>query len=185
MSEMFRVKSLNGITRDTVKEKTGRAWEQWCALLDRSGGRMMDCAEIAGWLRKQYRLPLWWSRMLASGYGAERGLRRPHQRGMLYAIDRAKTIRVPLTKVWRAWRNPALRERWLPDASFEVRRMRYRKGLYLNWPDGSRVCAVFRGKGSKTKVVVSHRTLTEFADVERMKVYWSGALQRLRALLTE
>jgi Domain of unknown function (DUF4287) len=184
MAEIFRMKWINGITSDAVRHKTGRTWEQWSLLLDRAGGRMMECREIAEWLRRRHRLPLWWSRTIASGYAVERGLRQPHQRGKGYGIDRAKTIATPLMKVWTAWRNPAIREHWLPEARFELRRMRYRKSLHLRWPDGSRVSAVFQRRLGKTKVVVSHRTLAERADVERMKIFWAAALQRLQAMLT-
>ncbi len=185
MAATFRMKWINGITSDAVKDKTGKTWEDWCWALDRAGGRMMDSPDIAEWLQHQYRLPLWWSRTIAAGYAVERGLRQPHQKGRGYAIDRAKTISAPLMKVWSAWRNPRIRERWLPEAPFELRRMRYRKSIYLRWPDGSRVSAVFLPKPGRTKVVVSHRTLAEQADVDRMKDYWAGALQRLRTLLTQ
>lgn len=51
----------NGIGDSTVKPKTGTAWNQWFAVLDKAGVRKLSHAEIAAYLSNKQKSPDWWS----------------------------------------------------------------------------------------------------------------------------
>jgi uncharacterized protein YndB with AHSA1/START domain len=98
-------------------------------------------------------------------------------------MDRSKTMAAPLAEVWAAWQNQAARDRWLPEAPFEVRKTTVNKAIHLDWPGGTRVRAAFSEKNGRTKLVVTHGKLESNADATRMHTYWSEALARLKAIV--
>ena len=91
----------------------------------------------------------------------------------------------PLAEVWTAWQGQAMRDQWLPEAPFEVRRATVNKLMHLTLPGSTRVRAAFSEKNGKTKVVVTHAKLESKADATRMHSYWSEALARLKAIVED
>jgi len=176
---------IHGVSDDAVKAKTGKKWDEWFKLLDKAGARMMDHGEIARYIGREFELTPWWAQSICVGYEQDRGIRQKRQRGTAYSMDRAKTLAAPLAEVWAAWQEKDTRERWLPDAAFEVRKTVPHKAMHLDWPGGSRVRAVFSEKNGKTKLVVTHARLEQTADATSMHVYWSDALVRLKAILED
>lgn len=61
----------------TVRERTGRGWEEWFALLDGWGAAERSRAEIIGWLGAEHRVGDWWAQCVTVGYERARGLRMP------------------------------------------------------------------------------------------------------------
>lgn len=182
MARLFG-KRLHRISDDTVKAKTGKKWNQWFKLLDKAGARMMDHREIARYVGRRFELTRWWAQTVCVGYEQDRGIRHKRQRGTTYSMDRSKTMAAPLAEVWAAWQDQAKRDRWLPEAPFEVRRATVNKVMHLNWPDGTRVSAAFFDRNGKTKLVVTHAKLESNAIATRMHTYWSEALARLKAIV--
>jgi hypothetical protein len=181
MARLFG-RRIQGVSDDAVKAKTGKKWDEWFKLLDKAGARMMDHREIARYVG-QFELTRWWARTVCVGYEQDRGIRHKHQRGTTYSMDRAKTVGAPLAEVWAAWQDQATRDRWLPEAPFEVRWTTLNKVIHLNWLGGTRVRARFSEKNGRTKMVVTHGKLESNADATRMHSYWSEALARLKAIV--
>jgi hypothetical protein len=185
MAKPFQQIRVGTLTDSAVKEKTGKAWDEWCKILDKAGARMMDHGEIAGLLQKQMGLSRWWSQMVAVGYENERGIRqdeRGEPPGKRYEVTLSKIVAAPRVEVWAAWQDRATLARWLPDAEFQVSRTVPQKVLHLDWPDETRVAVRLYERRGKTRVVVSHKKLAE-GDAESLQDYWSGALERLRVLV--
>jgi hypothetical protein len=182
MARLFG-RRIHRISDDAVKAKTGKKWDAWFKLLDKAGARMMDHREIARYVGLHFELSPWWAQTVCVGYEQERGIRRRRQRGTTYSMDRAKTMRAPLTEVWAAWQDETMRDRWLPNAPFEVRKATVNKVMHLNWPDGTRVSAAFLDRKGRTKLVVTHSKLESDAIATRMHTYWSKALARLKGIV--
>jgi Activator of Hsp90 ATPase homolog 1-like protein len=180
MGEQFRAKQFNGIHDEVLQEKTGKNWDQWFVVLDKAGARMMDHQEITAWLRDRSDMPRWWRQLVAIGYEREHGMRaEPRQK----SVRRGKNLAAPLPVVWAAWHDPAVRDRWLPGAKFEIDRSTPNQAMHLQWPDGTKVNVDFSESNGRTKIVVIHNKLSDESAVERTQAYWSEALERLKTVL--
>jgi hypothetical protein len=185
MAKPFQQMRLGTLTDDTLRANTGKTWEEWCRALDKAGARMMDHREIALTLQKQIGLSRWWSQMVAAGYATERGIRQdkraePRDKGC--EVTLTKVVGVPRAAAWAAWQDPGALARWLPDARFELLKTVPQKILHLKWPGETLVSVRFYEQRGKTRVVVSHRRLTQ-GEAQRLRGYWGAALDRLRVML--
>jgi uncharacterized protein YndB with AHSA1/START domain len=176
-----------GMSDAAVQVKTGKNWAEWCALLDEAGASRMTHKEIAAYLHDELQCSSWWSQMVTVGYERLRGLREKNQAAGGYQMSATRTIPVSMAKLYRAWTNPKIRERWLPAADFTVRKATPKKSLRLTWSDGNGSVEVqFYAKGEeKCQVNVSHTKLPNAGEVARLKEYWGKALDRLKDVLVE
>ena len=176
---------LAGVGSDAVARATGRAWDEWLKLLDGAGAKKMPHKEIAGMLARQFAVPNWWSQMVTVGYEQARGLRTVNQNARGFSATASRTVGASVGKLYDAWNDPKVRARWLLDAPIEVRRSTDGKSMRITWIAGdSSVEVGFFAKGAgKSSVQVQHGKLKSAAAVARQKAFWSGALDRLKALL--
>jgi uncharacterized protein YndB with AHSA1/START domain len=180
--EAFR---LAGVGTDAVARATGKAWDQWLAVLDKAGAVGMPHKAIASMLNDRFGVPPWWSQMVAVGYEQARGLREMYQGTDGFSANASRTLQANLDRVYGAWSDPALRALWLGNAPVEVTRSDDGKALKMKWTVGGSVVDVnFYPKGEdKSQVTVQQHKLRDRKAVERQKGFWSGALDRLKALL--
>ncbi len=61
---------LAGVGTDAVARATGKAWDQWLAILDKAGAAAMPHKAIAAMLADRYGVPPWWSQMVDGGLRA-------------------------------------------------------------------------------------------------------------------
>jgi hypothetical protein len=176
---------LAGVGSDTVTKATGKAWEEWLALLDRAGAKTLAHKDIALMLSRKFMVPDWWSQMVTVGYEQARGLREVHQHPHGFAATVSRTVGTPLAKLYDAWSDPVMRARWLLDAPVEVRKCTDGKSIRMTWTaGGSSVDVGFYRKGDdKSMVQVQHAKLGKASDVTRQKAFWEDALERLKAML--
>ena len=182
---MFRQIRVGMVTGDAVKATTGKTWDQWCRILDRAGGRMMEHKEIARVLQKQHGLTPWWSKTVAVGYRNERGIRRDEQgtpTGWSPDVTMSKIVNAPRAAVWAAWQDPGTLAQWLGEAKFHVLKTAPLKSMQLNWPGQTRVTVRFNERAGKTRVTISQSKVPA-ADADSRRDYWSGALERLKAIM--
>ena len=101
---------------EVVRRNTGRTWDEWFALLDAWGAVQRPHPEIARWLMEEHGVGGWWAQGVTVAYEQARGLRDPGQRrGGLYEANASKTVAVPVERLYEAFADPALRERWQVD----------------------------------------------------------------------
>jgi len=171
---------------EVIRANTGRVWEQWFALLDAWGGAQRPHPEIARWLVEEHGVGGWWAQGVTVAYEQARGLRDPGQRrGGLYEANASKTVAVPVERLYEAFADPALRERWLPDASFEVRTARPARSIRANWDDGStRLVISFTARGeSKSQVALVHERIPDAPTADKLKAYWRERVAALKQVL--
>jgi uncharacterized protein YndB with AHSA1/START domain len=180
--EAFR---LAGVGTDAVARATGKAWDQWLAVLDKAGAVAMPHKAIASMLADKYGVPPWWSQMVAVGYEQARGMREMYQGPAGFTANASRTLQASLDRVYGAWSDPALRALWLGNAPVKVTRSEDGKSLRMTWTVGvSTVDVNFYPKGeAKSQVKVQQRKLADRKAVEKQKGFWGGALDRLKALL--
>ena len=170
---------------DAVRAKTGKTWAEWFAILDSAGAKKLDHKGIVAILTEKHTLPPWWRQMVTVGYEQERGLRVAHQSPQGFTANASKTINVPLMTLYKAWSDKKARARWLPKPDFEVRRATPGRSMRITWVDKkSNLDVGFVAKGNgKSQVALDHGKLPDASAVERMKKFWSKALQALKEKL--
>ena len=174
-----------GIGSDAVKAATGKGWHEWFRIIDRAGGRKMDHKQIVAVVSKQMGARPWWQQMITVGYEQARGLRKVHETTSGYQISRSKTVDVPLAALFKAWKVPASRRRWLGDCDLVIRKATANKSLRITWPDGTTNVEVnfYKTKGGKSQVTVQHNKLADAKAAAKMKAYWGKQLNRLATTL--
>ena len=174
------------ISADKVRERTGRTWNQWFALLDEWEARDRSHPEIAAWLNAEHGVAGWWAQSVTVEYEKARGLRPPggDRDGTLNA-GASKTVAVAVERLYEAFAELELREQWLPGAPLRERTAQPNRGVRYDWGDGStRVIVGFQAKSAdKSTVAISHERLPDSESAEQMKAYWRERLAVLKAVL--
>lgn len=173
-------------SEQAIRANTGRGWDEWFALLDEWGGAERPHPEIVRWLVGEHGVPGWWAQGVTVGYERARGLRAPGQRrGGLFEVNASKTVAVPVDRLYEAFTDPALRERWLPGAPVEVRSAQPAKSFRANWGDGStRLVVWFTARGeSKSQAALVHERLPDAGTADKLKLFWRERMAALKQLL--
>lgn len=173
------------VADERVLEATGRGWEAWFELLDGRGAAGHSHTEIARWLREDEGVDGWYSQSITVGYERARGLRAPGQRPDGFAVGASRTVAVPVERLFEAFTDEALRERWLPGADLRVRTATAPRTARYDWEDGStRVIVGFDATGdAKSRVALSHERLPDADTAEEMKSWWRERLTELKVQL--
>ena len=170
---------------DAIRERTGRGWDEWLALLDASEASSRPHPEIARWLREEHGVGGWSAQSITVGYERARGRRAPGQRPDGWSVTASKTVAVPVERLYAAFGDDGLRERWLPGAELHVRTASPPKSARYDWEDGStRVIVGFYAKGDdKSQVALEHARLPDADTAEEMKSWWRERVGALKEML--
>jgi uncharacterized protein YndB with AHSA1/START domain len=175
-----------GTSVEGVKRATGRSREEWFSLLDAWGAGRRPYREVADWLTGEHGLSRWWAQKLVVEYEQARGLRAPGVRpDGTFEVSASKTVAVALERVFAAYVDADLRQRWLPDAEMRERASQPQRSVRFEWEDGAtRVLVTFAATGAgKSLVSVQHQRLPDATVAEQMKSYWRERLEALKAVL--
>ena len=166
-------------------EATGRGWQAWFELLDDWGAAGRSHAEIARWLREEQGVDGWYSQSITVGYERARGLRAPGERPDGFAVTASRTVAVPVERLFEAFEDEALRERWLPGAELRLRTATAPRTARFDWEDGStRVILGFDDVSeAKSRVGLSHERLPDADTADEMKAWWRERLTELKSRL--
>lgn len=174
------------IGRDAVRVGTGKTWSEWLRILDRAGASRMDHQEIARYLAKKYQgIGMWWHQMVTVGYEQARGLREKYQRPDGYGISSSRTLGAPASTLFKAWKDPRARLRWLPGEPIVINKATPNRSIRLAWGDGTtRLEVMLYPKGrDRCQMVVQHGRLKDAATARRMKAFWKQRLDQLQEIL--
>jgi hypothetical protein len=181
--------ALAGMSDEKLKAKTGCNWERWVYALDRRGADKMSHRDIAALVKQKYKVDGWWSQTVTVGYERIKGLRaRGQRRDGSYEAGKSRTYSVPVTTLFDAWSDPAVRRRWLDGQTVKVRTATAPKSMRLDWNGGGGgiIAVGFMPKGkSKSSVALAHTKLPDRETAERLKEYWSDRLTVLGEVLWE
>lgn len=169
-----------------LRRATGRGREEWFALLDEWGAAGRPFREIADWMIGEHGISHWWAQKLIVEYEQARGLRPPGVRpDGTFSVGASKTVGVEVDRLFMAFTDDELRERWLPGATMHVRESSPGRRLRCDWEDStSRVEVDFTAQGAgKSHVVVQHDRLPDAASADRQKTFWRERLTALKTLL--
>jgi hypothetical protein len=174
------------ISEERVRDRTGRTWREWFALLDEWGATERSHSEIAAWMGAEHGVSGWWAQGVTVEYEKARGLRPVGgDRDGTLNVSASKTVAVPVERLFEAFADLDVREEWLPGAPLRERTTQPSRSARYDWGDGStRVLVTFTAKGdAKSTVAVSHERLPDAETAERMRSYWRERLPVLKAVL--
>jgi hypothetical protein len=169
----------------SIRERTGRGWEEWFDLLDQWGAASRTHREIARWVAEQQGVePLAWNvQAVAGSYELARGVRAVGEKPDGFAVTASKTMAVPAERLYEAFVDESRRKRWLPDGKLVERTATKAKSARFDWGDGeTRVSVFFEAKGeAKSTVALEHARLADAQEAERMKAFWRERLTALKS----
>ena len=172
---------------ENIRRRTGRGWEEWFAILDEWGAADRPHREIARWLAEQQgAVPLAWNvQAVVAGYELSRGLREVGEKEDGFAMTASRTIAARVERLYDAFVDRSLRDRWLADGELSERTATRPKSARFDWGDGTtRVNVTFLARDDgKSTVALEHRRLPDAGEAARLKAYWRERLVALKALL--
>lgn len=185
-----------GMKDATVRDRTGKSWQEWCEVLDAAGAREWTHTAIARHVHDVHGIGKpgtkgatgsrgWWAQTVTVGYERIRGLRAIGQRRAgTWEASRSRTFAVPVAELFRWFGDSRRRGRWLPGIKVVVRKATAPRSIRITWPDGTSVEGWFQAKGAaKSSVAVQHVKLADKQDADARKVFWGERLDALSALL--
>ena len=172
---------LAGMSDEAIKTNTGCTWEKWVWALDQVNAHNWPHGEIARYVKEKYKVRDWWTQAVTVGYERIRGLRaRGQRRSGSWEASKSKTVNAGAGTVFKAFKQPKLRSKWLPGNKAVERTSVPNKSIRLTWEDGSSVEVYIVSKGrSKTQVAVQHTKLASRQAVDQMKAFWAEHLDAL------
>ncbi len=167
------------VSDEAVKKATGKAWNQWFALLDKAGAKKMNHTEIAHWLSTQHIPSGWWAQMVTVEFERAQGKRKVNENAEGFLVSVHKTVELSLNRLEKEWlallHSRALSHKHLmPLPSNTKRRMlRYKA-------DVGEVIVFFdeRGKGG-SRIMVESVKLPSKKMVELNRAFWKKVLANI------
>ena len=175
-----------GGSGEGMRRATGRDRDGWFAVLDAWGAAGRSYQEIAAWLTGEHDLSSWWAQKLIVEYEQVRGLRAAGVRpDGTFTVSASKTVAVPVGRVFAAFVDADVRERWLPAAAIRERTSQPGRSVRFDWDDGAtRVNVSVAAAGeAKSQAAVEHERLPDAQAAEEAKAYWRERLAVLKTVL--
>jgi hypothetical protein len=168
---------------DTIRERTGRGWEEWFDLLDAEGMADRQHREIARWVADQLGVvPLTWpAQAVTKSYERARiGHAVGQKDDGTFTVNVSRTVAVPAERLYAEivddparWFGDGLR----PRAATSPRTARYDRGE-------TRVALFVDAKDTaKATVTIQQTRLTDAAEADRMRMFWRERLTGLKAIV--
>ena len=172
---------------ESIRDRTGRGWEEWFDALDEWGAANRSHRDIARWVAEQLGIePLAWAAQAISySYERARGMRVVGQRTDGFTVTVSRTVAVPVEQLYEAFADESQRAQWLPDGRLHERTATKPGSARFDWGDGgSRVNLVFVAKDEKkSTAALEHVRLSGAAEAEQMKAFWRARLSGLKSRL--
>jgi len=183
-----------GISSNAVLKATGFGWDHWLSVLDAFDVKANGHKAAAEFLARQHKVGDWWCQMLVVGYEQARGLRQKHQKPDGFSVSVSRTLDASAARVFEAWSDELLRSRWLAGAWIAIRKSSAPKSLRITWNAGEGLPAapkatsvevnIYPKSDDRCQLSVQHNKLPSAADVERLRAFWTRALDSLKSLLS-
>jgi uncharacterized protein YndB with AHSA1/START domain len=199
---MSKGQMLDRISSESVREATGRGWEEWLETLDAAGAADWSHKEIVSYLEREHReeTTAWWRQSLTVGYEQARGKRALGETAEAgFEVGVRRTVDASADEVWELltvrpelWlgKGVAFRpgERYsVPGAVGEIRVVKPGDRLRLTWqPEGWAAPATMqltlsRARSGKTTITAHVEKLPDADARDAMREHLREALDRVVA----
>lgn len=201
---------IGRISSDSLREATGRGWEEWLETLDSAGAADWSHKEIVAYLGREHRgaTSAWWRQSITVGYEQARGKRAVGQTADTgFQVGVQRSVAATAAEAWELITSRP--ELWLgqgasvtfeegerydvpagtgsPGASGEMRVVKPGDRLRLTWqPEGWQEPATIQltlteTTSGKTAIGAHVEKLPDADAREAMREHWREALERIVA----
>jgi hypothetical protein len=173
------------VSDEVIRRRTGRGWEEWFDVLDAEGASERAHGENVRWLQGEQEVDGWSAQTITVSYERARGQRAVGERADGFAVTAQKTVAVPVDRLYEAFVDESLRERWLPGAELRERTATRPRSARFDWGDGeTRVVVGFESRGeAKSIAALAHERIPDAEQAERMKAFWRDRVAMLKEVL--
>ncbi|SKC66832.1 hypothetical protein [Krasilnikoviella flava] len=172
------------LSDDTIRASTGRAWDEWVALVDAGPGRDAGHTAIAAWVGEHPGVSGWWAQSVTVGYERITGLRVPGQRpDGTFSVSRSRLLDLDPAELRALLDDDGDRADLVPGL---VLAPRSRAGVKsprfrVSDADGEHGVVMFSldPAGSRLRLTVTHERLGSATGAEQWREFWSEWLAAL------
>lgn len=204
--EKNKTEKIGMVSSKSVEKHTKKNWDQWIEILNQAGAQHWNHKEIVAFLKKKYKLSMWWQQGVTSGYEIAIGRRVMGQnlKGE-YSTTVTKTFPIGAKAAWKLICSPEGLAVWLkplsdfelkPKRSFEcegeiygeVRTMKAGQRARLSWKETEwdkatvmQVMVIPRPK-NKCMVIFQHESIKDSRTKQQLHARWRQAANDLAEL---
>ncbi|MBV2167509.1 MAG: SRPBCC domain-containing protein [Bdellovibrio sp.] len=195
-----KIEKLGTVTTESVLKATGKSWNQWIDILNKVNAQTWTHKQITDFLKRKYKLSMWWQQGVSAGYEIFIGKRIPGRtlKGD-YSIIVTRTFPVDAKKLWKLisseqgmslWLQPLSKVQLRIGNSFEteggafgeIRTLRAGQRVRLTWQetDWNKSTTVqvwiLPRKGDKSVLVFQHEKLVDGRLRAPLRAHWEEAI---------
>ncbi|HSJ33891.1 MAG TPA: hypothetical protein VLB85_02445 [Acidimicrobiia bacterium] len=168
------------VADDTVREETGRTWNEWCDLLEASPVAGADHGAIASYLADEVGVDGWWAQTVTLGFERITGRRLPHQRpDGTFTLSKSKTLDLDPEELKALLLDEDAHADLFPGLDTEIRSRPRSRNPRIALGGGSALFSIDPAGEGRVRLTVSHERLADPEDVERWRYYWGEWLDAL------
>lgn len=170
------------VTDAAVLDATGRTWDQWCELIDRSPDAAEGHAAVARALETDHGLDGWWAQTVTVGWERITGRRLPGQMADgTFTANKSRTLKLDAGVVRELLLDDAARADLFGGTAPELRSRRTSKSIRIAMAEGVAEIALVPKDGGRVAVVVQHTGLASPEAIDAWKQHWSDWFDDLEA----
>jgi hypothetical protein len=163
---------------ETLREATGRGWEEWCVILDGWPGHSDGHTAISTYLREEQGVEGWWAQTITVGYERITGLRLPHQQpDGTFTAGKSRMVTADAGLIREMLLDDESRADLFPGLETELRSRPTSKVLRIGIGPGTAQIALEPQDDGRVKITIAHDRLPTPEAVEEWKSYWSDRLE--------
>lgn len=172
-------------TDQTVREATGRGWEEWCDLIEAWPGHEQGHTAVVEHLLATTDVTHWWAQSVTVGWERISGRRMPYQQADgTFAASRSRTVDVDAEALRAMLLDADGRAVLFPGMTTTLRSRPGSKNVRVGMEEGSAEFAITSAGDGRSKVVVAHQRLPAHDVVPVWQSYWEGWLDALSEVTT-
>lgn len=174
---------VKAVSTDAIERATDTPWRDWCAHLDKAGGKVLDHKALVRAAREFKEISGWWAQGIAVAYEQHIGRRKPGQSNDgSFAASVSRTVALPQQDAFDAWCAFALPLTEIGDCAITGTPGTSSTPKWRYWrcqcEDGSRASVNFSAKDDgRARVGVEHGNLADEALVEKLRSAWAELLR--------
>lgn len=169
-----------GTDVEVVRERTGRDWDQWRALIDAWSGHADGHTAVARWLEQEHGVDGWWAQQVTVGWERITGRRLPNQLADgTFTAGRSATRSLDADALRSRLLDDPGRAALFPEMATELRSRPTSKNVRLGLPEGVAELSLATKPDGRVTVTVQHQKLPSPESVTRWKAFWGDWLAGL------